>query len=106
MLAVMAVPSSGSTASLVLYYELISKYERWLSWRSRECQYIWKTPRMRSIQPPKGAHMALTAEDKLAIHDVLARYGQAYANHEAEPFAALYTEDALLEIGWSDVVSS
>ena len=50
--------------------------------------------------------MALTVEDRFAIQDVLARYGQAYTDNDAERFAALYSEDGQLEIGWSDVVTS
>jgi len=50
--------------------------------------------------------MALTAEDKLAIQEVIARYALAYSNNEAETFSSLFAEDGLLEIGWSNVISS
>ena len=50
--------------------------------------------------------MALGIEDKFAIQEVIARYALAYSNNEAETFSSLFAEDGLLEIGWSNVISS
>ena len=40
----------------------------------------------------------MSIEDKLAIHDVIARYSYAYDSQDADAFAHLFVEDGVFEI--------
>jgi uncharacterized protein (TIGR02246 family) len=47
--------------------------------------------------PGKGGIVTLTAEDRLAILDVITRADQAASNRDADAYVALFADDAVLD---------
>jgi hypothetical protein len=40
----------------------------------------------------------MSIEDKLAIHEIIARYSHTYDGQDAEGFAELFVEDGIFEV--------
>ena len=50
--------------------------------------------------------MALTADDRFAIQDVITRYAFSYSHADIEAFGALFSDDASFEIYWSSALGT